>query len=183
MGQSATRERILEAGKRVIFRKGFHRSRVSDITSEAGVAHGTFYLYFKTKEDFLLDLLRSVREEMISLMDQGMELLSEGRTEEAKDLLFLRTFDLMVREKELAKIFFFEAICTSRRFQEFYRESKDIFFDKIKRSLQEIGVPNPEVKTHILLGSARHLIENLILRGQGVREIWLDILRDLGVYS
>ncbi len=183
MGQSATRERILEAGKRVIFKRGFHRSRVSDITSEAGVAHGTFYLYFKTKEDLLLDLLRSVREEILSLMERGTDLLSEGRTEEAKEHLFLRTFDLMVREKELAKILFFEAICTSKRFQEFYKESKELFLKKTEEALRSLGIRKPDVKAHILLGTARHLIEDLILGDRGVKRRWQEVLRELGVYS
>ena len=182
MGQSDTRERLLSAGKRVIFRKGFHRSRVSDITSEAGVAHGTFYIYFRTKEDLLLELLRSVREELIGLVGKGLELVREGRHEEAKEIAFVRTFELLMEKRELAKVFFFEAVCTSERFQEFYSESKRVFTEKTVEVLKGLGVPNPETRAHVLIGTARHLIENLILGDERVMEVWREVLRELGLY-
>ncbi len=186
MSQSAkkeTRKRLIEAGKKVIFEKGFHRARVSDITSEAGLAHGTFYLYFKTKDDFLLELLKAVRGEMLSLIDDGIKQIRNGDREKGKELVFLKTFELMIREKELAKIFFFEAICTSKEFQEFYREGKELFISRIDEALFNLGVPSSETKAHILVGCARHLIENLILSGGEVFGIWKEILRELGIYS
>ncbi len=181
--QRDTRERIVEAGKRVIYERGFHRARVSDITSAAGVAHGTFYLYFKTKEDFLLELLLSVRNEMISLMSEGEELIRRGERERGRETVFLKTFELMVREKELAKILFFEAICTDRKFQEFYRESKALLFERTKGVLDLLGIDRSDIKAHILMGTARHLIELLILTGEEVEETWQEVLRELGVFS
>ncbi|MBB2893831.1 TetR/AcrR family transcriptional regulator [Flexivirga oryzae] len=47
----ATRERLLAAALVVFERKGFLETNVSDICKEAGAAHGTFYIYFKSKED------------------------------------------------------------------------------------------------------------------------------------
>ncbi len=186
MGQSATQEtrnRLIEAGKRVIFEKGFHRARISDITSEAGLAHGTFYIYFRSKEEFLLRLLHSVREELLSLLRRGRKAIAEGRCEEGKTLVFVRPFELMVREKELAKILFFEAICSDSKFQEFYRESKEIILKETEEVLRQLGVENPQIKAHILMGTARHLVEILILTGEEVREKWTEVLRELGVYS
>jgi len=40
----------------VLARKGFHSARVSEIARAAGVADGTIYLYFKSKEDILISL-------------------------------------------------------------------------------------------------------------------------------
>ncbi len=186
MGQSVaqdTRSRLIEAGKRVIFRKGFHGARVSDITSEAGLAHGTFYIYFKSKEEFLLELLLSVREEILALIEEGKRAISEGNFDIGKDLVFVKPFELMVREKELAKILFFEAICTDRKFQEFYRESKEILLRETREVLELLRVERAEVKAHILMGTARHLIELLILTGEEVNGKWMEVLRELGVYS
>src|SRR2546422_8329887 len=39
-------------------RNGYYNSRVSDIAREAGIASGTIYLYFKTKDDILVRLFR-----------------------------------------------------------------------------------------------------------------------------
>ena len=40
-------ERILNAAVKVFARKGFFRSKISEVAREAGIADGTFYLYFK----------------------------------------------------------------------------------------------------------------------------------------
>lgn len=186
MSQSAnreTRERLIEAGKKVIFRKGFHRARVSDITAEAGLAHGTFYIYFRSKEEFLLSLLHSVREEILSLIEEGRRAISEGNLKEGKDLVFVKPFELMIREKELAKILFFEAICSDRKFQEFYKESKEILLRETREALQLLNIENSEIKAHMLMGTARHLIEILILTGEEVKARWVEVLKELGVYS
>lgn len=186
MSQSSrleTKEMLVEAGKKVIFEKGFHGARISDITSEAGLAHGTFYLYFKSKEDFLLELLLSVREQMLKLFEEGKRYIAEGDVEAGKKLVFLQSFELMVQEKELAKILFFEAICTDSKFQNFYRESKELFFQNTKEVLGLLKVDNPAIKAHMLMGTARHLIELLILTGEEVLETWREVLKELGVYS
>lgn len=53
----ATRERLLTAGLVVFEREGFLNTNVSDICKEAGTAHGTFYIYFKSKEDIWYSLV------------------------------------------------------------------------------------------------------------------------------
>ncbi len=47
------REAILRAAIRVFAHNGYFNSKVADIASEAGVADGTVYLYFKSKEEIL----------------------------------------------------------------------------------------------------------------------------------
>ena len=51
-----TRQKILDAAEREIGRKGFSEASISTITAEAAVGQGTFYLYFRTKEDVLANL-------------------------------------------------------------------------------------------------------------------------------
>src|SRR3546814_1560265 len=52
-----TRCKILDAAKREIGRRGFAEASVSTITAEAGVAQGTFYIYFRSKEDVMRELV------------------------------------------------------------------------------------------------------------------------------
>lgn len=49
---------ILDAAQAVIARQGYHRSQISRIAGEAGVAAGTVYLYFQNKPDLLVSLFR-----------------------------------------------------------------------------------------------------------------------------
>ncbi len=52
-----TRERLVSAAAQVFAASGYHASRVSDIVARAGVAQGTFYLYFRSKEAVFLELV------------------------------------------------------------------------------------------------------------------------------
>jgi TetR/AcrR family fatty acid metabolism transcriptional regulator len=49
---------LLDAAVRVFARGGYHGSRVGDIASEAGVAHGLLYHYFASKEEVLETVFR-----------------------------------------------------------------------------------------------------------------------------
>jgi TetR/AcrR family fatty acid metabolism transcriptional regulator len=49
---------ILDAAVRVFARSGYHGSRVGDIASEAGVAHGLLYHYFASKDEVLETVFR-----------------------------------------------------------------------------------------------------------------------------
>jgi TetR/AcrR family fatty acid metabolism transcriptional regulator len=51
-------QQIIDAAIRVFARHGYYNSRVSDIAREAGMASGTIYLYFKTKDDILVTMFR-----------------------------------------------------------------------------------------------------------------------------
>jgi AcrR family transcriptional regulator len=52
-----TRQKILDAAEHEIGRKGFAEASISTITAEAAVGQGTFYLYFRSKEDVLRKLV------------------------------------------------------------------------------------------------------------------------------
>ncbi len=53
------RERILSAAERIFAKHGFFAARVSEIARDAGVADGTIYLYFKSKDDLLISLFET----------------------------------------------------------------------------------------------------------------------------
>src|SRR5581483_8081518 len=53
---------ILDAARAVFSRDGYAASSVEDVAAEAGIAKGTVYLYFKSKEElYLAALLRELR--------------------------------------------------------------------------------------------------------------------------
>ncbi len=74
---------IIEAAKKVFSTKGFYNAKVSEIASEAQVASGTIYLYFKNKEDLLVRMLeeefrriaREIRLEIVFVMNPQDKLL------------------------------------------------------------------------------------------------------------
>jgi TetR/AcrR family fatty acid metabolism transcriptional regulator len=65
-------QNIIEAAVRVFARKGYYNSRVSDIAREAGIAAGTIYLYFKTKDDILVTLFRDKMAEFVGSLRKAV---------------------------------------------------------------------------------------------------------------
>jgi TetR/AcrR family fatty acid metabolism transcriptional regulator len=59
-------QQIIDAAVRVFARNGYYNSRVSDIAREAGIASGTIYLYFKTKDEILVRLFREKMAEWVA---------------------------------------------------------------------------------------------------------------------
>jgi AcrR family transcriptional regulator len=64
-----TLRRLREAGLVVLDERGYHGARVDDIVQKAHTSHGTFYLYFSSKEDLFQSLIFDVTEEMRELAD------------------------------------------------------------------------------------------------------------------
>ena len=105
--KSDKRERILRAAVKVFARKGFYASRVSEIAKAAGVADGTIYLYFKSKDELLtslfedritrlLDILRREIAKMPAAPDRVRRLieLQLGLLEGERDLAEVITVNL-----------------------------------------------------------------------------------------
>ena len=64
------RDAILRAATKVFAQNGYFQSQVADVARVAGVAAGTVYLYFKSKDDLL-----------VSIFERSMsEVLAEGRS-------------------------------------------------------------------------------------------------------
>lgn len=61
-----TRQKLLQTSKHLITEKGFHNVSISDICSECHVAKGTFYVYFNSKTDIVMELLDDLTDEIFS---------------------------------------------------------------------------------------------------------------------
>ncbi|OYW84740.1 MAG: hypothetical protein B7Z20_10275 [Sphingobium sp. 32-64-5] len=73
--KAANRRAILDAGRRVFARIGFEATTVRDIIRETDLAAGTFYNYFKSKEELFAAAMMAVMEEQaedaIDLLDRS----------------------------------------------------------------------------------------------------------------
>jgi AcrR family transcriptional regulator len=79
-----TRQRLLDAAEHVFGRDGFHRASIVEITREAGVAQGTFYLYFTSKESLFVELVRTMGHDMRHrLHDAAAGVADRAQAEEA----------------------------------------------------------------------------------------------------
>ncbi len=64
-----TRQRLLDAGAKVLPAHGYASARVDDIVAATGVSHGSFYRYFENKDDFFRVLAEDASLHMIDLLD------------------------------------------------------------------------------------------------------------------
>jgi AcrR family transcriptional regulator len=64
-----TRAKLIQAARAIFEADGFPDARITDIAKEAGVAYGSFYTYFPTKEAIFREVARAMQHEMISERD------------------------------------------------------------------------------------------------------------------
>lgn len=63
--ETVRREQILKAARKVLDEKGYESTTISDIVKEANVAQGTFYLYFPSKKDVIIELHQQIMQELV----------------------------------------------------------------------------------------------------------------------
>ena len=66
--QENTQKKILSVGMELINQKGFNNLGLKEILSAANIPKGSFYYYFKSKEDFGLQVIRQYSAESLNLL-------------------------------------------------------------------------------------------------------------------
>lgn len=76
--KEATRQRILEMGKKAFIEKGYEGAYLRDIAKEAGVTTGAFYGHYKDKDALFVDLVKPVldglKEELTKIQQEYQEI-------------------------------------------------------------------------------------------------------------
>jgi TetR/AcrR family fatty acid metabolism transcriptional regulator len=162
------RQRILDAAIQVFARKGFFASRISDIAAAAGIADGTVYLYFESKDNIL-----------IKLFDEVMGVHIEAARQEAKRVVDaagqLRVIadhhlGLLGRNPDLAVVFQVE-VRQSTKFMELFTASWLMeYFDIVEAAIeagQKQGTFRKDLSrklaTHAFFGALDALVTSWVL--------------------
>lgn len=82
------RKDILKAALTLFREKGYEKTVISDIVKLAGIAQGTFYIYYKSKEDVFLAVLENLREEIVEKLIE---------IQKRKDLNAVQKFNLITK--------------------------------------------------------------------------------------
>jgi AcrR family transcriptional regulator len=75
-----TRSTLLDSAISVFASKGFEATRITDITSHAELANGTFYNYYQDKDELLRDVATGLAVEITGRINDEMEGLTHGPT-------------------------------------------------------------------------------------------------------
>ena len=162
------REAILRAATKVFAGNGYFNSKVSDIAGAAGIADGTVYLYFKSKDDILH-----------SIFDRAMaEFIAEGKQELAKlddpvaKLRRIAELHLgkLGADRDMAIVFQVELRGSTKFMQEFSAAGFAEYLDIIRVTIddgQRAGVFRDDIKpivcAKILYGALDEMVTNWIL--------------------
>lgn len=165
---SDKREAILRAAIKVFAGKGYFNSKVADIAKEAGIADGTVYLYFKSKDEILHSVFDRTMADFIA---DGRKELAEIKGAEAKlrriaELHLERLSD----DRELAIVFQVELRGSTKFMQEFSAAGFAEYLDIIRETVaegQSQGVFRKDIKpvvaAKILYGALDEMVTNWIL--------------------
>ena len=162
------REAILLAATKVFAGKGYFNSKVADIAAEAGIADGTVYLYFKSKDEILH-----------SIFDRAMaDFIAEGRRELASiddpAAKLARIAELHLErlgaDRDMAVVFQVELRGSTKFMQEFSAAGFGEYLDIIRQTIvdgQKSGVFRDDIKpivaAKILYGALDEMVTNWVL--------------------
>ncbi len=65
------REHILQVAAEVFSGKGYRRASIADIVEQAGIARGTFYLYFESKREVFMDLIEGYFNDFAEILTEN----------------------------------------------------------------------------------------------------------------
>lgn len=94
------KDSIIASALKLFEEKGFHATKVSDIVKDAGMAQGTFYLYFKSKEDLFRSIAETCLQEIVQALDDAPSYCDPGMMQ----LMIRRTLTICYQHRTILSI-------------------------------------------------------------------------------
>jgi TetR/AcrR family transcriptional regulator, fatty acid metabolism regulator protein len=186
---SDKREAILRAAVRVFARHGYFNAQVADVARDAGVAAGTVYLYFRSKDDLLVSIFERTMHEARTDATAALEGLSDPIAR--LHALARLHLDRLGRDRDLAVVFQVE-LRQSTKFMErlsstLLREYLGLIRDTIADAQAQGAFRrdiNPTVAAKILFGALDEMATNWILSKRRYSLVAdADVVMDLLVHG
>ena len=184
-------EQIFHAAKMAFAEKGFYKTSISDIIQKAGIARGTFYLYFKNKQHIfisLLDALLQDIDERFLPVELGPGAASPIAQIKAN---LTRILSLAVDEPHLIRTLFHHAT----GLDELVDEKLDDFYDSIAERIEfalKLGIVMGLVRpchtllvAHSIMGSVKQVMGQLALERIAPQDlsVAVDTLLEFGLHG
>jgi AcrR family transcriptional regulator len=119
--ENLRKEQILEAAVKVFAEKGFRAAKMQEVANAAGIANGTVYNYFRSKDEVLLALLERLNE--TEARPAQFEQLKNAELPEVFLSQMQHRFDFMMTQKEVMRAVLPEIISNP--------EVRALYFDKV----------------------------------------------------
>ncbi len=164
------RAQLLKAARKVFRAKGYAGATVSEIVREAGVAQGTFYLYFPSKRDAAV----SLRDGLMETMAQAVATAVKSHTsfKDRLEFLIAACFKVAQRNSDLFRLAFIGADEThpemhseSPEHVSFLRAISDLFRDAADTG-ELIEAMDPEITARLATGLLQHAMIEAFVFGK-----------------
>jgi AcrR family transcriptional regulator len=148
----ATRRRILDAAEEVFGEFGFYEASISEITRRAGVAQGTFYLYFRSKRDAFVELIEDIGNRLRAATGAASE-GAPSRTE-AERRGFRAFFEFVAAHRRMYRIVEEAGRVAPEAAREYYRRISVGYERGLRGAMRsgEIAPADPEALAFALMG-------------------------------
>ena len=184
-GSAGKRESILRAATRVFARNGYFNSKVADIARAAGVADGTVYLYFKSKDEILHSIFDQNMAEAIASARKLIAKLRDPR-EKLRRIAALH-LERLGADRDLAVVFQVELRGSTKFMQEFSAAGFAEYLGLLRTTFEEgqrAGVFRQDVSAKlaakILFGALDEMATNWIISRRSYKlEPMADIVLDV----
>jgi AcrR family transcriptional regulator len=171
MNKAARREQILNNAREIFARRGYHAATIDDIVAAAGIARGTFYLYFTDKRDIFEEIV----DRALARLGAAIERVDpHDPTRTVADQVranIRRIVTLLLEDHATTKIFLSDVGGVDpdfdQKLQAFYDEIAAI----LRRSLQDgqaLGIVvagDAQLYAFLTLGALKELLCQIVLRG------------------
>jgi TetR/AcrR family transcriptional regulator, fatty acid metabolism regulator protein len=155
---------IINAAIEVFAREGYHKAKISRIAAEAGIATGSVYLYFTSKEEILQTIFKTIWRKLAEdfrRMTRRTNLSPLEKLEGMIDLLF----DTFANQPSLAMVFVNEQEQLLRMGSEdipiYYRAFMELGERVIRDGIRDGSFSqsfDASVLRHFIFGGIRHLM-------------------------
>jgi TetR/AcrR family fatty acid metabolism transcriptional regulator len=178
------REAILRSAIRVFAGKGYFNSKVADIAAEAGIADGTVYLYFKSKEEILHSIFDRAMAEFIEHGRRELVTLDNARARLAR--IAELHLERLGSDRDLAIVFQVELRGSTKFMEEFSAAGFHDYLEVIRTTIQEgqkDGEFRPDIKpivaAKIFYGALDEMVTNWVLskRNYRLRDMSGEVLK------
>ena len=175
-----TRRRLLDTAERVFGELGYHDASIVKITEAAGVAQGTFYLYFGSKKSVFDELVRDLNRRVRHAMKEGS---SRGKTRLEAELLGFDAYFRFTAEHPALYRIIRQAEFVSPEMLEFHYERLSTgYVEALRAAVEagEVGAIDPEVTAWALMGLGEMLGMRWILWGKRKAlpdDVWRELAR------
>lgn len=137
------RENLLKTGEKIFLEKGLKKAGIVELTSTVGIALGSFYKFFPSKEELLLELLDIYNNETFDLLKSILNRQMEENKLDMEEII-LATFE-SYRKKPVYMMLF-------ENNEEYEFLMKNISRKKIKDNLHK----DREVMEYIVRSAKKH---------------------------